>query len=192
MALEWTDLAIVKRKCFEELLAMFPSEKFKMHKYVQQKLNQLKQDQHDNRQRAETQMLAFLEDDEMKLNASDSEEESEGNQYGEWLSEMREQLSSQAYKDPLDDEKEAHMRRLEAKFINDLTLGGIEKLFQQIKSMKYQWLMHLNADQKNREYIDNLPDEDEAYQTEDKEDEDKVKVVLDDVVNWEKIKDDKN
>ena len=42
VALEWTDLAVITRKDFEQLISFFPREQFKMHKYAETKIKNWK------------------------------------------------------------------------------------------------------------------------------------------------------
>ena len=195
VALEWTDLAVIKRECFEELLVMFPREKFKMHKYVASKLDGL---QKQEIQRKKTMQEIRTQTFGVESPSSDDDDD---------IARMHRESETHdvSYKDPLTPEKIKQMRQLEVEYAEDVTLKSLDALCERTQSMKYQWLTHLDADRKNQEYINALPDDEKAdddddgtdKSSEDEKEEERQRQVLvseahGDFVNWDAIEEDKN
>ena len=170
VALEWNDLAIITRADFEELIDMFPEEKFLMHKYVENRLKKLRCERREARPsgprlprvRAETQMLEEIgRKDQIKFRFSEARDDlsSEDSDNAEWIERLQEEFSLKTYKEPLDGDQIEHMQELQAQFMEDNQVIQFESLFQQVQSAKYQWLKHLDADRANREYLNRLPED---------------------------------
>jgi len=67
--------------------------------------------------------------------------------------------TGESYKDPLTPRKIERMKELEAEYAGDVTLVGLQKLFERTRSMTYQFLTHLDADRRNREFIEAMPED---------------------------------
>ena len=185
VALEWSDLAVIKRECFEELLVMFPQEKFKMHKYVASKLDGL---QKQEIRRKKTMQEIRTQTFGVESSSSDDDDDIQ-RMYRE------EDIQDMSFKDPLTPDKIKHMRKLEVEYAEDVTLKSLDTLCERTQSMKYQWLTHLDADRKNREYINALPEDDNADGTDKSSEDEKEQErqrrdseIHGDIVDWDSMK----
>jgi len=155
VALEWTDLAKITRACFEELLTMFPTERFKMHKYAQSKL-----DQFNKRKRNKTKIMInrlsahpHHQEDSKEDSSADEDEEKR-----EMIANFQQDhdATRSFIKNELKQSQIEELKTLETQYASDETLNTIDALYKQIQKLKLQWLMHLNAEIKNKRYMERV------------------------------------
>ena len=143
---------MIHKESFQELLRLFPGEKFRMHQYVQTRLDSLNHKRSPQlKRRMRTASVSMRQGDELGDHRSLNDL---GGDQDDSASDPFTILQKKKYNQELTKDEVQSMPQLRQKYgKTDETLRSIATLKKKVEQLEYQWLNHLEAETTNKQTL---------------------------------------